>query len=86
MDDIFYDKMMYIEMLSDGFYNLRSMNTVYIYPGDGRCIFKRKTLLNRWYLFLLKGRLIIINDAYLYTVGLFLSNVNGTPRRKTSFF
>ena len=52
------------------------MNTIDVYPGDSRCLFKRKTFLNRFYFLFLKLRLIIVNEGNLYFLNLLLPSVN----------
>jgi len=77
---------MYVEMVSDFFYDIYLINTIYIYPGYGWFIFERKTFFNRSCFLLLKLPFIIVNDRNPYPASLLLPYVNRSPWRKTNLF
>ncbi len=83
--DIFQDKRMDVEVLSNLLYSIQLMKTFYVYPCDGWCILKRKALFDRLDFLLLKLRRIIVDGYDSYLLGFSLTYVNKSPGRKTSF-
>jgi len=83
--DIFQDKRVDVELLSNLLYDLKLVKTLDVYPCDSLCILKWKTLLDRLYFLLLKLSFIIVDDCDSYLLGSSLPYVNESPRGETSF-
>jgi len=84
--NVFQDKGMYVKMDPKSFYNVNIMETIYVYPGNGRCIFKWETFLHCIYFLLLKLHFIIVNNRNPCPVSFPFPYMNKGTRRETNFF
>src|SRR6266480_2523694 len=66
---------MYAKMFTNGFYDIHSMDAIYIYPCDRWLILIGKTILNRFCFFFLKAGFIIVHDLNRYLFSPFFSHV-----------
>ena len=76
---------MQTEIIAELFYDLYFMETINIYPGNGRFVLEGKALFNSLYFSLFKLSFVIIDNANPDPFSLLFSYVNEGTRRQPRF-